>query len=333
MNNVNTFSDEVLASYLAMGSAIAGSMLVVAFMLLSFRIGVITFRSFTEGDLFDFLSLSKYVAFVIAIAYYSEIMGMVSLFFAGLTSAVPANEVGFVEGIGMAFDASMGAVNQVFNPSENNEDGILQRVQNAFYAVGNNFYSTAWSLMSQSITTIVRFILEYMRAFLIGFLYATGPIAIVISMIPSLENTLKKWFSAYTSIQLWAITMSILDSLVGIYFEKSLHYGQSVDGQYIEATAIYPLGNMTRLIDYVVITILYLMVPYLTTLYAGHSSVGQFLSKATALAAGIATKGMAGHSKLGQMMPQGNGGVISAAPPKGRIDPVSGLRQDYKASK
>jgi hypothetical protein len=89
-----------------------------------------------------------------------------------------------------------------------------------------------------------------------------------------------KWFSQYLSVQFWSITLIILDNLVVLYTDLSKMRTSVMSG--------LSLSEANEKIDIlllnIVITVLYFMVPYLTSLFIGQSSTGMFQSRALGLA-------------------------------------------------
>jgi hypothetical protein len=130
------------------------------------------------------------------------------------------------------------------------------------------------------IASIARKLIEIFRQTLLGFLYVVGPIALTMSVLPGFGKLLIKWFSHYLSVQFWSVTLVILDNLVVLYTDLSKMRTSVMSGLSLSEAS----EKIDILLLNIVITVLYFMVPYLTSLFIGQSSTGMFQSRALGLA-------------------------------------------------
>jgi hypothetical protein len=144
-----------------------------------------------------------------------------------------------------------------------------------------NLHEMMQSFVLGGIASIARKLIEIFRQTLLGFLYVVGPIALAISVLPGFGKLLLKWFSHYLSVQFWSITLIILDNLVVLYTDLSKMRTSVMSGLSLSEAS----EKIDILLLNIVITVLYFMVPYLTSLFIGQSSTGMFQSKALGLAA------------------------------------------------
>jgi hypothetical protein len=143
-----------------------------------------------------------------------------------------------------------------------------------------NLHEMMQSFVLGGIASIARKLIEIFRQTLLGFLYVVGPIALTISVLPGFGKLLIKWFSHYLSVQFWSVTLIILDNLVVLYTDLSKMRTSVMSGLSLSEAS----EKIDILLLNIVITVLYFMVPYLTSLFIGQSSTGMFQSRALGLA-------------------------------------------------
>jgi len=162
---------------------------------------------------------------------------------------------------------------------------------------------------------VVRNVMLYIRQFVLGFLYVSGPITLSLSVIPAFAQLAKHWLQNFISVHLWSLTFAVLDLLYSFYAQQQTQVGPMLPGtQQADQDTSF-------LIMSVAFVVLYFMVPYLTSLVIGGSAVQGFLASfggmvagAATAAAGVAAPGGGGlSSALGRIM--GNG--RNAAPSGG----------------
>ncbi|WP_460615633.1 hypothetical protein [Hymenobacter seoulensis] len=158
-------------------------------------------------------------------------------------------------------------------------------------------------LFTATTVLIIRKIMTFIQQFILGFLYVCGPIAMTLSVIPSFGQLAMKWLQNFLAVQMWGLTFVLLDTLYKFYAESARAPGglfgnivngpqQSVDDQMFMLTSV-------------AFVLLYVMVPYLTSLFIGSSAAQGFIGSMTGMAVGAAT------AAAGVVAP-GGGGLSSA---------------------
>ena len=117
--------------------------------------------------------------------------------------------------------------------------------------------------------SIARMIIEIVRAILLKFLIAVGPIAISFSISDGFTHVARYWLQKLVSVYCWALTLNILDHIVIDYYTQ---------------VALYPAvtGNAPEtpyFMDQLIVGGMYMMVPWLTSSFLGGTNAGQFLSQ------------------------------------------------------
>lgn len=134
-------------------------------------------------------------------------------------------------------------------------------------------------------TAMVRLIILSIRDVLFAFLFISGPIAISLGIIGIFKNLVNKWLQSLITIQFWTLTLALVDHLAKFFL---LHYS-AVDVTQSGNAFLLTKTDLTGYIcTNVVITLMYLLVPYLTSLYAGGSQAGMFMSKVVTVATALA---------------------------------------------
>lgn len=132
-------------------------------------------------------------------------------------------------------------------------------------------------------TAMIRLIIMSIRDVLFAFLYISGSIAISLSILGgTFKNLVGKWLQSLITIQFWSLTIALVDHLAKFFL---LHF-TAVDVTQGSAVNVLSSTDLTGYIcTNVVVTLMYLLVPYLTSLYAGGSQAGMFMSKVVTVAA------------------------------------------------
>jgi signal transduction histidine kinase len=186
-----------------------------------------------------------------------------------------------------------------------------------------NLHDLMQSFVLGGIASIARKLIEIFRQTLLGFLYVVGPIALTMSVLPGFGKLLLKWFSHYLSVQFWSVTLVILDNLVVLYTDLSKMRTSVMSGLSLSEAS----EKIDILLLNIVITVLYFMVPYLTSLFIGQSSTGMFQSRALGLAtagAMLLTRGStaAAGKIIGSQVSQAQSAHASGGANSGQSIPV-----------
>jgi hypothetical protein len=189
--------------------------------------------------------------------------------------------------------------------SETTGEGLAAYVEETVQFFNSfNLLSLLQSFALGGVASIARKLIEILRQTLLGLLYITGPIAISLSVLPAFGQLVQKWLQNYLAVQCWSITLIILDNIVVLYRNLTQHQLGLMDGLSISEAA----EKLDMILITCIIALLYLMVPYLTSLFVGQTQSAVYQSRTIATGAG-ATILMA----RGAAMVSGGGSLPAAA--------------------
>ena len=139
-------------------------------------------------------------------------------------------------------------------------------------------------LVAEGLTLLVRAFVAKMQVIVVVFLGITGPIAILISMIPGYQGALSYWFRNLLHAKFWAMTIGVLDNMVNFYVDNLVD--THIDNKMNNATLEQRFGAVFNLVvvHYVVMGA-YLATPFLTNTFIGG------ITSAGGLASWAANKG------------------------------------------
>ena len=169
-------------------------------------------------------------------------------------------------------------------------------------------------LVTGEVVLLIRQIMQFIQQFILGFLFVCGPISICLSVVPAFGQLTMKWLQNFLAVQFWGLSFALLDLLYTYYTASNSTFG-GVFGTAITASET----DTKQLIVSVAFIMLYLMVPYLTSLIIGSSAAQGFVGSVVGMAASAAaagagvSAGMAGHGHgvsgaIGRAMGNGGGG-------------------------
>ena len=172
-------------------------------------------------------------------------------------------------------------------------------------------------LVTGEVVLLIRQIMQFIQQFILGFLFVCGPISICLSVIPSFGQLAMKWLQNFLAVQLWGLSFALLDLLYTYYTASNTSFGGVFGGP------VAVEQDTKQLIVSVAFIMLYLMVPYLTSLIIGSSAAQGFVGSVVGMAASAAaagagvSAGMAGHGHgvsgaIGRAMGNGGGGASSS---------------------
>ncbi len=214
-------------------------------------------RSSIQSDRIDILKIGKAVMLLILLTNYTEVIGVINQTFIDIMADLPKQY--------LKADMLQQANG---NADQANSLSILH-----FTAM--NLVTT---LGTGGFVAVIHMTMMLFRKIMLLFLFASGPVAFFLSIIPGFgEGMLKSWFKNYISVQFWAVTILVLDSLFGLYMQAA---GKTVSDSLAFAPA------------YIVFILLYLMVPWLTNKVVGHTAISGFVSKTVGLATSAAMMGV-----------------------------------------
>ncbi|QNE42012.1 hypothetical protein F1C16_20525 (plasmid) [Hymenobacter sp. NBH84] len=252
----------------------------------------------------DFSPLLKGLWLYLLIGFYSE--------WATLIGDAIGGFVGLLR-LPTAGDSAGQAIYQILTPGSLTQNSAGQTVSMAeFIDRAGSLLSNlndAWQsfsfvgLLTRFFTAttvlVVRNVMLYIRQFVLGFLYVSGPITLSLSVIPAFAQLAKHWLQNFVSVHLWSLTFAVLDLLYSFYAQQQTQVEPMLPGtQQADQDTSF-------LIMSVAFVVLYFMVPYLTSLVIGGSAVQGFLASFGGMVAGAAT------AAAGVVAP-GGGGLSSA---------------------
>ncbi len=234
----------------------------------------------------DFKPLFRALAVIFVIYFYSDIMSAVSSGIAMFTAQFSTDQ-DIVQKL-----VELSEARSLAEPAESDAQNLTEKITG--YLTGAfDITAILAGALERGFSLIVREIILTLRTIILGFLFLAGPIALAFSLIPQFESLATRWFQGWLAVQCWAITLTILDNLVDAYqFDTD------------DSTLRFIINNL-------VVAIMYVLVPYLTSYFIASTSSGTFLSKVVGTAALV----IAGGKRATSMGRKGNGQVFLAAPP------------------
>ncbi|MCR5890574.1 conjugal transfer protein TraG N-terminal domain-containing protein [Hymenobacter sp. J193] len=140
-------------------------------------------------------------------------------------------------------------------------------------------------LVTGEVVLLIRQIMQFIQQFILGFLFVCGPISICLSVIPSFGQLAMKWLQNFLAVQFWGLSFALLDLLYTYYTSSNTTFG----GVFAGPAAVEQ--DTKQLVVSVAFIMLYLMVPYLTSLIIGSSAAQSFVGSVVGMAASAAAAG------------------------------------------
>lgn len=305
MNNVSANPSFIAAINTMLAVVINACMLVVPTLVLMTLI-VSLAKGFTSGDgvSVNYAPVVRGFILMVTLFFYQELLDIASAVIGSFTGLLnqPANIYEELDALASGSTESGGEVKSL--------TGYFDQMVDFFNSF--NLLSMLQSFALGGIASIARKVMEIFRQTLLGFLYVTGPIAICLGVLPIFGQLVRKWFQNYLSVQCWAITLVILDNLVVLY--------RSLTQSRIGIMSGLSLSEAAEKLDMVLITlvmtIMYFMVPYLTSFFIGQAQSAVYQAKSMALGAAgtiMAAKGAAMLSGAGTVPAMASAGSSGAS--------------------
>jgi hypothetical protein len=204
----------------------------------------------------DFFDLGKTFLLILFLFQYVEVMTQLNSLISYFTDSVQFMFDKYGSG-----HTVLDKVNEVYDKYKeaHPDPGILGTLSN----VGD------WIVVNctHMIIVVTRAVIYIIRSLIMVFLFAVGPIAILVSMFPGFEENLKHWLKYYIMVGFWTVTLAVLDLILYQYLD------------YCEKNSIID-GVTTVNIG---IALMYLIAPYLTSRYMGGQG-SQFMSRMVQMA-------------------------------------------------
>lgn len=166
-------------------------------------------------------------------------------------------------------------------------------------------------LVAEGLTLLIRAFVAKMQVLVTVFLMITGPIAILVSMIPGLQGAMGYWFRNLLHAKFWALTIGILDNMVNFYVDNLVD--THIDNMMNNASLEERFGAVFNLVvvHYCVIGA-YLATPFLTNAFiGGMTSAGGLGSWAASKGANLPGAAARTAQTVSRMGSGGSGGSAS----------------------
>lgn len=166
-------------------------------------------------------------------------------------------------------------------------------------------------LATDFMTSIIQTIMEFIQSFLLAFLYVSGPVAIAFSFIPGFGGVAKSWLQSLIGIHMWSVAFQIIAGLFVYYsaHESALTH-TSTGAQLANLTGI---AQTKYAVACIVFIIMYVMVPYMSSLIVGSSAADSFVGSAMRIGAAVASGGAAAAPMAAGAASNAAGAVSNAA--------------------
>src|ERR1035437_3300260 len=224
-------------------------------------------KIFNEAQV-DFFDLGKTFLLILFLFQYTEVMTQMNNLLSYFTDSVQFMFDSYGSG-----HTVVDKINDVYDKyKETHPDpGIMGALSN----IGDWIIANC----THMVIVVTRAVIYIIRSLILVFLFAVGPLAILVSMFPGFEDNLKHWFKYYVMVVFWTVTLAILDLILYQY----LDYCQQ--NSIIDGITTVNIG----------IALMYLIAPYLTNRYIGGQG-SQFMGRMVQMA----STSLAWSRKIGQ---------------------------------
>lgn len=229
-----------------------------------------------ENSLADFSPLIQGLLLVYVLLSYKEMAWMISSLVSALCHTVPLSP-----GIGEALTEMSQLAPQ--QPSGSGEtDSSVWSMFPAFSDVKNLFNSRRIivGLLTDNVLFLIRLVMDFIRGAIITFLYIVGPVAITLSLVPWFREVALYWLKGFVGIQLWGLTLRVLDRLAYHFNTHSMHKleqsGFGMDAQIASDDLSLIAANLLFIL-------MYLMTPSITSYFFNPGAIGSAITNNRAL--------------------------------------------------
>ncbi|MEL7531340.1 MAG: hypothetical protein AAFN10_08540 [Bacteroidota bacterium] len=222
---------------------------------------------FQEGVKIDYRPVIRGIVLMFVIAFYPEITNALSSGVSGIINLIP-RKPDITDAISQMAEATMSSSSDP-DPNDGWFDEIVINLEEAL-----SFTNLVSYALREGLLYMVRAGVSLIRSMVLVFLYLTGPIAFVLSMIPGFKNSGLAWIKGFVGVQFWEMTLRLLDNMV---FQYNLY-----------ASANYDLSDTGYVIGFnLVALIMYLLTPTLTNYFVNTGVAGGFMSRVAQVGAGM----------------------------------------------
>lgn len=272
-------------SFTGMLGTIRNGCLILIPLLFAIKTGWSLIKGFTGDQHIHYQGLFGAILLWLLVASYGEIMSYLDIFCQGIINFVEPPEKDPVQAVSEAMYSRN--VLELTNAAGNVQKGLNEISQGKVLQGAGSTVSNVASYFIKSIkdegtdfiaglltifASIARMVIETVRAILLKFLIAVGPIALSFSIIDGFGHLSRHWFQKLVSVYCWSLTLNILDHIVIDYFTQIALVPEIkiLAGQTSVADTPY-------FMDQLIVGGMYMMVPWLTSSFLGGVNAGQFL--------------------------------------------------------
>jgi len=155
------------------------------------------------------------------------------------------------------------------NGTESAANAAAGAVVNSVKSTGEDWFAGLLSIFA----SIIRMMIETVRAVFLQFLIAVGPIAITFSLAEGFNHVARYWLQKLLSVYCWALTLNILDNVIILYYQQAALVPAVLQVNGHSSNASTPF-----FFDQIIVGGMYLIVPWLTSTYLGGMDAGHFLT-------------------------------------------------------
>ena len=169
-----------------------------------------------------------------------------------------------------------------------------------------SFMNLVTEFFTTTTVALIRQVLVIIRQYIIAFLYVCGPIAICLSILPPFAQLGKQWLQNFMAVNMWSLTYSLLDLIYDNYAAT-----RPATGNILLPAGATPgdaANDMVYLVNSIGFVIIYISVPWLTSMIIGSTAVQSFagmfagtVASAAGSAAGVAFPSAAGGGATGAL--------------------------------
>ena len=240
-------------------------------------------RGFISGHglSMDWGPILKAVWIFFLLFFYKELIDTLSMGIAGFTRM-------FATPDGSTAASALGATistSETLSQKTVVEQGV-QEITNLLKTITSfSLTNILLQLITGEVVLLIRQIMQFIQQFILGFLFVCGPISLCLSVVPAFGQLAIKWLQNFIAVQLWGLSFALLDLLYTFYTASNTTFGG------VFSAPVAAESDTRQLIVSVAFIMLYLMVPYLTSLFIGSSAAQGFVGSVVGMAASAAAAG------------------------------------------
>ncbi len=242
-------------------------------------------KGFTGDQHVHYQGLFGAVLLWLLVASYSDLMGYMDLFCQGIINFIEPPQTDPVRAVAAVMYARN--TTELVNAAGSVQKGLSQVSQGQIIQGAGSTLSSVAGYFIKSVkdagtdfiaglltifASLARMVIETVRALLLKFLIAIGPIALSLSIIDGFGNISRHWFQKLLSVYCWSLTLNILDRIIIGYFTQVALVPEAMilNGTPVNADTPY-------FMDQLIVGGMYMMVPWLTGSFLGGVNAGLFL--------------------------------------------------------